>query len=266
MSQIESLFPGAVKKFVKASGKYPRDYKFTAKAVDVMDMEGTAIEIEILVAASRVNPNEQFLYSNETGNWKKTSPREHQRGQTIASENLKRIVEAKMLLEFGASGGEFDLPPLSPTRQINALRREGKTIKITVGELREAIANVILESGLSDEEEAQVNEKMSEEQYQSIDAFAEYLAGEDMHEFNHLDLQALYRNLNDAGTPTSIQQVKAALVDWGFKFGARAIPKQVRGFTANSHDRWHGKGSAATHGGAGIDASTGRATVRGRTV
>ena len=43
----------------------------------------------------------------------------------------------------------------------------------------------------------------------------------------------------------------------------RAKHKEVRGFTSNSHDRWHGKGSCATHGGSGWEQIAGFAGRKG---
>lgn len=49
----------------------------------------------------------------------------------------------------------------------------------------------------------------------------------------------------------------------GLEVGARAVPKQVRGFNSNSHDRWHGPGSCKTHGGSGWEQITGFAGQKG---
>lgn len=43
----------------------------------------------------------------------------------------------------------------------------------------------------------------------------------------------------------------------GLDYAGREVPKEVRGFHANSHDRWYGKGSSATHGGSGWEQISG---------
>lgn len=102
---------------------------------------------------------------------------------------------------------------------------------------------------------------MSDPEYASIESFSQYLLDDEREEYTHEDLAAL-----NFRTRMPIAMIRKELESYGFKLAGRAPEKQVRGFTSNSHDRWHGKGSLPTHGGAGIDASTGRATVRGRTV
>jgi hypothetical protein len=49
----------------------------------------------------------------------------------------------------------------------------------------------------------------------------------------------------------------------GLEIGARQVPKTVRGFTSNSHDRWYGKGSCPTHGGSGWEQIAGFAGQKG---
>jgi hypothetical protein len=98
-------------------------------------------------------------------------------------------------------------------------------------------------------------------EYESIETFATFLMDEDREEFTHEDLAALNQRLQ---TPVGI--IRKELEAYGFNLAKRAFEKRIRGFNTSSQDRWTGPGSAATHGGAGIDTSTGRATVRGKTV
>lgn len=101
-----------------------------------------------------------------------------------------------------------------------------------------------------------------DDEYASVDVFAQFLIDDERNEYTHEDLAAL-----NFRTRKPLQMLRKELEDgYGFRLAVRAPEKQVRGFTSNSHDRWFGKGSLPTHGGAGIDTSTGRATVRGRTV
>lgn len=49
----------------------------------------------------------------------------------------------------------------------------------------------------------------------------------------------------------------------GLEIGPREIPKAIRGFKANSHDRWSGPGSCKTHGGSGWEQINGFAGQKG---
>lgn len=49
----------------------------------------------------------------------------------------------------------------------------------------------------------------------------------------------------------------------GLDVGPRPVAKASRGFTANSHDRWSGPGSCATHGGSGWEQISGFAGQKG---
>ncbi len=102
-----------------------------------------------------------------------------------------------------------------------------------------------------------VNESvdMEDPEYASIEDFAQFLIDEDRFEYTHEDLAAL-----NFRTRMPIAMLRKELESYGLKLAQRAAEKQVRGFSSNSHDRWFGKGSQATHGGAGIDSQTGRAT------
>ena len=102
---------------------------------------------------------------------------------------------------------------------------------------------------------------MEDAEYASVEDFVQFMLDDERTTYTHEDLAAL-----NFRTRMPLNNIRKELDGYGFKLAARAPEKQVRGFTSNSHDRWHGKGSLPTHGGAGIDASTGRATVRGRTV
>jgi len=49
----------------------------------------------------------------------------------------------------------------------------------------------------------------------------------------------------------------------GLTVGPREVPKAVRGFHSNSHDRWSGPGSCKTHGGSGHEQISGFAGQKG---
>ena len=102
---------------------------------------------------------------------------------------------------------------------------------------------------------------MEDPEYTSLEDFVQFLLDDERDTYTHEDLAAL-----NFRTRMPINSIRKELEGYGFKLAVRAPVKQVRGFTSSSHDRWYGKGSLPTHGGAGIDAFTGRATVRGRTI
>lgn len=98
-------------------------------------------------------------------------------------------------------------------------------------------------------------------EYASIENLVQFLMDEDREEFTHIELKALAMNLR-----APLGDVRKELESYGFRLAKREPEKRVRGFTTSSHDRWYGPGALKTHGGAGIDTSTGRATVRGKTI
>jgi len=80
----------------------------------------------------------------------------------------------------------------------------------------------------------------------SIEAFAEYLLEDDRDSFTLADCQALGASIH-----LSNSKIRAALEEYGFHYVKPEHGRSVRGFTSNSHDRWSGPGSCATHGGSG---------------
>jgi len=102
---------------------------------------------------------------------------------------------------------------------------------------------------------------MEDPEFASVEDFVQFLLDDERDTYTHEELGAL-----NFRTRMPIGAIRKELESYGLKLATREPEKQVRGFSSNSHDRWFGKGSLPTHGGAGIDASTGRATVRGRTV
>jgi len=83
-------------------------------------------------------------------------------------------------------------------------------------------------------------------EFESVEAFVEYLMDDEVEVFTAADLQAL-----SAATQTSIRRLRVELEGWGLSLAHRPSERRVRGFTANPHDRWHGPGSCPTHGGSG---------------
>jgi hypothetical protein len=93
----------------------------------------------------------------------------------------------------------------------------------------------------------------------SVVAFGEYMLDNDRTEFTFEEATELSEALGfSIATP-----VVRALREIGFTMRERACEKRVRGFHANSHDRWTGPGACKTHGGSGWEQITGFAGQRG---
>jgi len=83
-------------------------------------------------------------------------------------------------------------------------------------------------------------------EFESVEAFVEFLMDDEVEVFTAADLQAL-----SAATQTSITRLRVELEGWGLSLAHRPSERHVRGFTANSHDRFYGPGSSPMHGGSG---------------
>lgn len=121
-------------------------------------------------------------------------------------------------------------------------------------------------SGLNPHEEEEFDELVNTPEYMTLETFVDFKMSDmespdDVPSFSHIDAAALAFNLE-----ASIVDIIKTLKDYGMTMKPREPAKRVRGFTTSSNDRWYGPGSQATHGGAGIDSSSGRATVRGKTI
>lgn len=80
----------------------------------------------------------------------------------------------------------------------------------------------------------------------AVEAICEDALDNDQTSVEYTEIEAVAEEVGLHVT-TLIGMVKAL----GLRVGPREKVKEVRGFTANSHDRWHGKGSCPTHGGSG---------------
>ncbi len=95
-------------------------------------------------------------------------------------------------------------------------------------------------------------------EYESIEAFAEFLMAEERITFALSDVAKLAK-----ATRTSDPKVIEELRSYGFELTKREPEKRVRGFTSNSHDRWYGPGACRTHGGSGWEQISGFAGQEG---
>jgi len=96
---------------------------------------------------------------------------------------------------------------------------------------------------------------MEDPEYASLETFVQYLLDDERDSYTHEDLTAL-----NFRTRMPVAAIRKELEGYGITLANRPNEKKVRGFSSNSNDRWFGPGSMPTHGGAGIDPQTGRAT------
>ena len=68
-----------------------------------------------------------------------------------------------------------------------------------------------------------------------MEAFATWLSDDEREEFTHEELQTLCVVLR-----ASAHTVRTEVESYGFRLATRLPPRAVRGFTANSHNRWVG--------------------------
>lgn len=104
----------------------------------------------------------------------------------------------------------------------------------------------------------QIHDLAENPEYTSVEEFVQFCMDDDRTTFNHLDLRALALNCQASGS-----KIRAALESYGLSLGDRAPDRKVRGFTANSHDRWYGPGASRTHGGSGWEQIQGFAGQKG---
>ena len=92
----------------------------------------------------------------------------------------------------------------------------------------------------------------SDHEFDSVLDFVEFMLDDDQTEYDYRHLQCLnYR------CGITHHAIRKELGEWGLTLKRRAVERRVRGFNANSHDRWSGPGSSPTHGGGGGDSLIG---------
>jgi hypothetical protein len=95
-------------------------------------------------------------------------------------------------------------------------------------------------------------------EYKSVEDFVDYCMDDERTTFTHVELRALAFNAR-----TSASKVRGELEGFGLKLEVREPAKAIRGFTANPHDRWYGKGACKSHGGSGWEQIAGFAGQKG---
>lgn len=101
-------------------------------------------------------------------------------------------------------------------------------------------------------------DEQEEPEYESVEAFAEFLFSDERTTFTLADVLKLAER-----TRTSNPKVIHELKTYGLTMEERKPEKKVRGFTTSSHDRWYGPGASKTHGGSGWEQISGLAGQEG---
>ena len=92
----------------------------------------------------------------------------------------------------------------------------------------------------------------------AVETFVEEVTGDDRDSVTFAEVEAIA-----SAVGIHVSTVVALVKGYGVAIGERAVHREVRGFTANSHDRWFGKGSCKTHGGSGWEQISGFAGQKG---
>jgi hypothetical protein len=95
-------------------------------------------------------------------------------------------------------------------------------------------------------------------EYETVEAFAQFLYDDERDTFTANDLVTLNRRLH---IPT--HTIRKDLEGYGLKLRMRAPEQKVRGIHTSSQDRWYGPGSSPSHGGSGWEQIAGFAGQRG---
>jgi hypothetical protein len=95
-------------------------------------------------------------------------------------------------------------------------------------------------------------------EFESVEAFVEYLLEEDRSSFTSAELQKLATRLGRRP-----REVRKELEGYGLVPLLHGAENRVRTFRDNPHDRWYGPGSSPTHGGSGWEQIAGQAGREG---
>lgn len=93
-------------------------------------------------------------------------------------------------------------------------------------------------------------------EYESVEVFAQYLLDDERTSFTLGEAHLVAKAVG----VSNLTVVRELTEGYGFTFMPPGTPKSVRGFTANSHNRWEGNPGA---GGGGGDSLTGFAGREG---
>lgn len=85
-------------------------------------------------------------------------------------------------------------------------------------------------------------------EYTSTDVFAEHLADDDRETYTCQELQCLWSRAGGL----RLQEIRAALSEYGLTLAGRPRERSFRGFSANSHNRYEGNPMCGGGGGGSI--------------
>ncbi len=103
-----------------------------------------------------------------------------------------------------------------------------------------------------------IHELASNPEYKTVEEFVTFCMDDERTSFDHMELRALALNCRMSGS-----KIRAQLESFGLALVERPASKQIRGFTANPHDRWYGPGACRSHGGSGHEQIRGFAGQKG---
>lgn len=114
-------------------------------------------------------------------------------------------------------------------------------MKLTVGELRKIICEV-----LEDDAEEQIEELQASPEFKNLDSFVNMKLDDDDYSYSFVELQALARNLDalksgekkkliSSASKSTTGAVRSELDGFGFKFVGRQPLKSTRGIASSSH-------------------------------
>jgi len=96
-------------------------------------------------------------------------------------------------------------------------------------------------------------------EHRTIENFVQHCIDDERDYFTTADMQAI-----NCATRIRLQRVREALEGYGLRFVPREVPRAVRGFSSNPHDRWYGPGADRTYGGSGWEQINGFAGDKSR--
>ena len=92
-------------------------------------------------------------------------------------------------------------------------------------------------------------------EFESVADFAEYLFDDDRTTFTYDEMVVLAATIK-----RSVNKIKDELESYGLTYSGREVPKFIRGFTANNHNRWVNSGCFGGSGATQIEGFAGDPT------
>ena len=92
----------------------------------------------------------------------------------------------------------------------------------------------------------------------AVEAFVDDVIGDERETVTFAEVERVAEEVG-----IHVSTIVALVKGYGLTIGERPVVREVRGFTSNSHDRWHGKGACKSHGGSGWEQISGFAGPKG---